>query len=44
MIMAALDNAVNGRQLQRWYAADPIAQVDRQYLQVETMSLTGDGH
>jgi hypothetical protein len=39
MIMAALDNALNNRQLQRWYGADPVAAVDRQYLAVETMSL-----
>ena len=38
MIMAALDNALNHRQLQRWYAADPVAAVDREYLAVETMS------
>jgi hypothetical protein len=39
MIMAGLDNALTGRQLQRWFAMDPIASVDRKYLQVETMSL-----
>jgi hypothetical protein len=39
MIMAGLDNALTGRELQRWFAKDPIASVDRKYLQVETMSL-----
>jgi Putative glucoamylase/Protein of unknown function (DUF3131) len=39
MIMAALDNALNGRQLQRWFAADPVASVDREYLAVERMPL-----
>ncbi len=39
MIMAALDNALNGRRLQRWFAADPVASVDREYLAVERMSL-----
>jgi len=39
MIMAALDNALNGRQLQRWFAADPVASVDRPYLAVERMSI-----
>ena len=40
MIMAALDNALNGRQLQRWFAADPVAKVDKLYLRAETMSLS----
>jgi hypothetical protein len=39
MIMAALDNALSNRQLQRWYAADPVASVDRDYLAAETMSI-----
>jgi hypothetical protein len=39
MIMAALDNALKGRRLQRWYGADPVASVDRLYLAVERMSL-----
>lgn len=39
MIMAALDNALNQRRLQRWYAADPVASVDREYLAIERMSL-----
>jgi hypothetical protein len=38
MIMAALDNALHGRRLQRWFAADPVASVDREYLAAETMS------
>lgn len=39
MIMAALDNALNNNQLQRWYAADPVAAIDHEYLAVEKMSL-----
>jgi hypothetical protein len=39
MIMAALDNALNGRQLQHWFAADPVASVPHAELAVETMSL-----
>ena len=39
MIMAALDNALNDRRLQRWYANDPVASVDREYLAIERMSL-----
>jgi Putative glucoamylase/Protein of unknown function (DUF3131) len=39
MIMAALDNALNGRQMQHWFAADPTANAARQVLGVETMSL-----
>ena len=39
MIMAALDNALNGRRMQRWFAADPVANAARQVLAVETMSL-----
>jgi len=39
MIMAALDNALGGRRLQRWFAADPVASVDREYLAIERMSL-----
>jgi hypothetical protein len=39
MIMASLDNVLDHGQLQRWFAADPVARVDRQYLAVETMSL-----
>ena len=39
MIMAALDNALNDRQMQKWYAADPVASVDHEYLAVEHMSI-----
>ena len=39
MIMAALDNALNHGRLQRWFAADPVAQVARVYLGAERMSL-----
>jgi hypothetical protein len=39
MIMAALDNALNNRQMQRWFAKDPASRAARQYLGAETMSL-----
>ncbi len=39
MIMAALDNALNNRQLQRWFAMDPTANAARQVLQAEHMSI-----
>jgi hypothetical protein len=39
MIMAALDNALNGGQLQRWFAHDPVSAVAHTYLAAETMSL-----
>jgi hypothetical protein len=39
MIMAALDNALNGRQMQRWFASDPTANAARRVLAVERMSL-----
>lgn len=39
MIMAALDNALDGGRLQKWFAADPVAQVARVYLGAERMSL-----
>ena len=39
MIMAALDNAVNHRRMQRWFAADPISGAAKLYLGTETMSL-----
>src|SRR3954447_10570626 len=39
MIMAALDNALNNRQMQRWFAADPVAAIAHLYLAVERMSL-----
>ncbi|MCL2514662.1 MAG: DUF3131 domain-containing protein [Microbacteriaceae bacterium] len=40
MIMASLDNALNGGRLQQYYAADPIGQVAKPYLEVEKMSLS----
>jgi hypothetical protein len=39
MIMAALDNALNGRRMQRWFAADPVSFAARLVLAVERMSL-----
>jgi hypothetical protein len=39
MIMAALDNALNNRQLQRWFAMDPTANAARLVLQAEHMSI-----
>ena len=39
MIMAALDNALNQRRMQRWFAADPVSGAARLYLGAETMSL-----
>lgn len=39
MIMAALDNALRNRALQRHFAADPVSQVARTYLGVEEMTL-----
>ena len=39
MILAALDNALAGRALQRHFAADPVSWAARTYLGVETMSL-----
>jgi hypothetical protein len=39
MIMAALDNVLNHGQMQNWFAADPVAAVDKEYLAAETMSL-----
>jgi hypothetical protein len=39
MIMAALDNALNQRRMQRWFAADPVSRAARLYLGAETMSL-----
>jgi hypothetical protein len=39
MIMAALDNALNDRALQRDFAADPVSWAARSYLQLEHMSL-----
>ena len=39
MIMAALDNALNHRQLQRWFAADKTAAAARAVLGAERMTL-----
>ncbi len=39
MIMAALDNALEGRQLQRWFAADPVAHAAKVYLGAEHLPL-----
>jgi Putative glucoamylase/Protein of unknown function (DUF3131) len=39
MIMASLDNALDGGQMQRWFAADPVSAVAHTYLSAETMSL-----
>ena len=41
MIMAALDNALRDRALQRDFARDPVAWAAHTYLSAETMSLTG---
>ncbi|HZU14491.1 MAG TPA: hypothetical protein VFB58_16745 [Chloroflexota bacterium] len=39
MIMAALDNALENRALQRHFAADPASWATRLYLSYETMSI-----
>jgi hypothetical protein len=39
MIMAALDNALDGGQMQHWFAADPVSTAAHKVLSVETMSL-----
>jgi hypothetical protein len=39
MIMAALDNALNGGRMQHWFALDPVSHVAKVYLGVERMSL-----
>jgi hypothetical protein len=39
MIMAALDNALNERALQRDFARDPVAWAARTYLALEHLSL-----
>jgi hypothetical protein len=39
MIMASLDNALDGGQMQRWFAADPVSSAAHTYLGAETMSL-----
>ena len=40
MIMAALDNALNNRAMQRHFAADPVSKVAQTYLGIENM-ITG---
>ena len=40
MIMAALDNALNNRALQRDFASDPVSWAARTYLSMEQMSLS----
>jgi Putative glucoamylase/Protein of unknown function (DUF3131) len=39
MIMAALDNALQNRAMQRHFAADPVSWAARTYLSMETMSI-----
>ena len=39
MIMAALDDALNGGALQRYFAADPESWAARLYLSIERMSI-----
>jgi hypothetical protein len=39
MIMAALDNALNGNAIQRYFAKDPVSWAAHTYLSMETMSL-----
>lgn len=39
MIMAAIDNALNNRQMQRYFAADPASWAAQTYLSMETMSI-----
>jgi hypothetical protein len=39
MIMAALDNALNDRALQRDFARDPVSWAAHTYLSMETMSI-----
>jgi Putative glucoamylase/Protein of unknown function (DUF3131) len=39
MIMAAIDNALGNRRLQRYFAADPVSWAARAYLSLEKMSL-----
>jgi hypothetical protein len=41
MIMAALDNALRDRTLQRDFARDPVSWAARTYLSMETMSIAG---
>ena len=42
MIMAALDNALENRAMQRHFAEDPVSWAARLYLSYETMSISGD--
>jgi hypothetical protein len=44
MIMAALDNALNGSALQRDFARDPVSWAARTYLSAETLSIHQDAH
>jgi len=39
MIMAALDNALNDRAMQRHFAQDPVARTAHTYLSAETLSI-----
>jgi Putative glucoamylase len=39
MIMAAIDNALNNREMQRHFAADPVSWAAQTYLSMETMSI-----
>jgi hypothetical protein len=39
MIMAALDNALNNRQLQRYFARDPVSSAAHMYLSLEALSI-----
>jgi hypothetical protein len=39
MIMAALDNALNGNALQHYFAKDPVSWAAYTYLSMEMMSL-----
>ena len=41
MIMAALDQVLTRGGLTRYWAADPVGQADRPYLQMETFSSAG---
>ncbi len=44
MIMAALDNALNQRKLQRHFAADPASAAARRYLSFEKLSIANTGN
>ena len=43
MIMAALDNALDNRAMQHHFAADSVSEAARQYLPLETFSISGNG-